>query len=131
MQQCNIAYLRRMPWHVYSSSKNTLAVGPRGQLAVVVRSISNSSNNDGSAPICPTEPGPEDCCQSGCENCVWQVYNQELKRYMQYMQQHGHPVQQIAASRKAPKQQLVAASLDAFEQLERELQLQQQQQQHS
>jgi hypothetical protein len=31
------------------------------------------------------------CCllQSGCEHCVWEVYNQELKYYMQYMQQHG------------------------------------------
>jgi hypothetical protein len=39
------------------------------------------------------------------------------------------PAQQAAAGKKASKQQLVAASLDAFEQLERQLQQQQRQQQ--
>ena len=25
----------------------------------------------------PTEPGPEDCCQTGCKECVWEVYWRE------------------------------------------------------
>jgi len=29
----------------------------------------------------PTEPGPEDCCQSGCLECVWDVYRRELLEY--------------------------------------------------
>jgi hypothetical protein len=40
-----------------------------------------------------------------------------------------HPVQQVAAAKKASQQQRVAASLDAFEQLERQLQQNQQSQQ--
>ncbi|KAF6265248.1 hypothetical protein COO60DRAFT_1479589 [Scenedesmus sp. NREL 46B-D3] len=125
MHQCIAACLKRMPWHVCSSS-NTLATVPRRHLAVLV---SSSSNGVSSAPVCPQEPGPEDCCQSGCEHCVWEVYNQELKHYLQYTQQQGHPDQQVAAGKKASKQQVVAASLDAFEQLERQLQ-QRRQQQH-
>jgi hypothetical protein len=37
------------------------------------------------------------------------------------------PIEQVTAGKKASKQQLVAASLDAFEQLERQLEQQQQQ----
>ncbi len=27
----------------------------------------------------PKEPGLEDCCQTGCKECVWEVYWRELK----------------------------------------------------
>ncbi|WIA30140.1 hypothetical protein OEZ86_000233 [Tetradesmus obliquus] len=128
MHHCLSACLGRLRWHVYSKTSN-LEVAPRRQLATAASSISSNSSGGSAAPVCPTEPGPEDCCQSGCEHCVWEVYNQELKRYMQYMQQQGLPAQQAAAGKKASKQQLEAASLDAFEQLERQLQQQQEQQQ--
>ncbi len=26
----------------------------------------------------PTPPGDSDCCESGCEPCVWDIYYQEL-----------------------------------------------------
>lgn len=29
----------------------------------------------------PQEPGPEDCCQSGCQECVWEVYYRERRAY--------------------------------------------------
>ena len=29
----------------------------------------------------PAEPGPEDCCQSGCVRCVWDVYDEQLEKY--------------------------------------------------
>lgn len=29
----------------------------------------------------PAEPGPEDCCQSGCAECVWEVYYRERREY--------------------------------------------------
>lgn len=32
-------------------------------------------------PPRPEEPGPEDCCQSGCEFCVWTTYLEELKEW--------------------------------------------------
>jgi len=29
----------------------------------------------------PSEPGPEDCCQSGCTYCVWEIYQQDLEAF--------------------------------------------------
>lgn len=29
----------------------------------------------------PQEPGPEDCCQSGCQECVWEIYYRERRAY--------------------------------------------------
>jgi len=29
------------------------------------------SSGDVASDVAPAEPGPEDCCNSGCENCVW------------------------------------------------------------
>ena len=29
----------------------------------------------------PEEPGPEDCCGSGCVRCVWDVYDEQLEKY--------------------------------------------------
>jgi hypothetical protein len=56
----------------------------------------------------PREPGSEDCCMSGCQVCVWDVYNKELEEYNKRMgintSSSGNP------------------GMDAFRELERQLQ---------
>ena len=32
-------------------------------------------------PLPPEEPGPGECCDSGCDPCVWDFYNQEMAHY--------------------------------------------------
>ncbi|WP_102944426.1 oxidoreductase-like domain-containing protein [Stenotrophomonas sp. VV52] len=32
-------------------------------------------------PIAPEEPGPNECCGSGCPLCVLDLYSDELQRY--------------------------------------------------
>jgi hypothetical protein len=32
-------------------------------------------------PIPPERPAPDDCCQSGCHPCVFDVYEAALERY--------------------------------------------------
>ena len=34
-------------------------------------------------PVPPDEPQPGECCESGCDPCVWDFYNQELAHYRQ------------------------------------------------
>lgn len=29
----------------------------------------------------PTPPGEYECCESGCEPCVWDIYNDDLKAW--------------------------------------------------
>lgn len=33
------------------------------------------------APIAPVPPGDNECCNSGCDPCVFDLYAQELERY--------------------------------------------------
>lgn len=37
------------------------------------------SGNSSEPLLRPTEPGPEDCCQGGCQECVWDVYSRDLR----------------------------------------------------
>jgi len=32
-------------------------------------------------PIPPTEPRPEECCRTGCDPCIYDLYMDELDRY--------------------------------------------------
>jgi hypothetical protein len=32
-------------------------------------------------PIPPSEPRPEECCRSGCDPCIYDLYLEELERY--------------------------------------------------
>ncbi|MCC8999576.1 MAG: oxidoreductase-like domain-containing protein [Candidatus Contendobacter sp.] len=34
-----------------------------------------------SQPIPPKPPIPGECCERGCENCVWVFYYEALRRY--------------------------------------------------
>jgi hypothetical protein len=29
----------------------------------------------------PTPPGEYDCCESGCEPCIWDTYNEQLREW--------------------------------------------------
>ncbi|WP_136414085.1 oxidoreductase-like domain-containing protein [Herbaspirillum sp. ST 5-3] len=39
-----------------------------------------SAQND-APPVPPEKPGDEECCRSGCEPCIFDLYAQELERY--------------------------------------------------
>ena len=32
-------------------------------------------------PVAPQRPLPSDCCDGGCAVCVWDVYDEALRRY--------------------------------------------------
>jgi Oxidoreductase-like protein, N-terminal len=32
-------------------------------------------------PIPPVEPRPEQCCRTGCDPCIYDLYMDELERY--------------------------------------------------
>lgn len=38
-------------------------------------------------PIPPEEPALEDCCQSGCDPCIFDRYTEELEKYRQALRQ--------------------------------------------
>jgi hypothetical protein len=63
MQHCITACLGRLRWHACSSNR-LLTTAPKRYLAVTGSiSKTSSSNSSNGAPVCPKEPGPEDCCQ--------------------------------------------------------------------
>jgi len=41
----------------------------------------NAAPADDPKPQPPAEPGPEDCCHSGCTWCVLDLYYDDLERY--------------------------------------------------
>jgi hypothetical protein len=38
-------------------------------------------HDDDPRPEPPERPAPEDCCGSGCDHCVYDLYEQSLDRY--------------------------------------------------
>lgn len=37
--------------------------------------------DDDPAPVAPTPPEPGNCCNGGCERCVFELYEEALARY--------------------------------------------------
>lgn len=46
-------------------------------------------------PIPPKPPVAGECCERGCELCMWVYYHQALRRYevadAEWRQRYGHP----------------------------------------
>ncbi|WP_407671021.1 oxidoreductase-like domain-containing protein [Paraburkholderia sartisoli] len=40
-----------------------------------------ASNGDDPMPVPPTQPELEDCCGSGCDPCIFDIYEAALERY--------------------------------------------------
>ena len=34
----------------------------------------------------PQQPAPNECCESGCDPCVWDIYRTELQKWEQAQQ---------------------------------------------
>lgn len=47
------------------------------------------------APVPPIEPLPHQCCGNGCDPCIYDTYNAELRAY--YLQKAQWDAQQAAA----------------------------------
>jgi len=41
--------------------------------------------DDDPRPVPPTRPQPDDCCRGGCDPCVFDLYEEELRRYEEAM----------------------------------------------
>jgi hypothetical protein len=61
----------------------------------------------------PKEPGPEDCCQSGCAECVWEVYYRERREYERAVAETSEKGGETASAAASPP-----PPLDAFAALE-------------
>lgn len=64
--------------------------------------------------------------QSGCKVCVWDLYRRDLSEYNKRLAEVDPGAEPLA---EVQQQQMVMASLDAFEALERRLAQQQRRQQ--
>ncbi|HXF67946.1 MAG TPA: oxidoreductase-like domain-containing protein [Burkholderiales bacterium] len=55
--------------------------------------IPRTPTEDDPPPQPPREPAPEECCQSGCDPCVFDRYYQALERYREALRQwhQRHP----------------------------------------
>jgi hypothetical protein len=51
-----------------------------------------ASPDEDVAPVPPVMPMDSECCESGCERCVWTVYQEERReyerRYAAWLQRH-------------------------------------------
>jgi hypothetical protein len=45
------------------------------------RRIENPAARDDPPPVPPTRPSADDCCRSGCDPCVFDLYNAAMERY--------------------------------------------------
>jgi hypothetical protein len=40
-----------------------------------------SRPQDDPRPLPPEQPGDDECCRSGCDPCIFDLYQQELEQY--------------------------------------------------
>jgi hypothetical protein len=38
-------------------------------------------------PLPPEQPGDDECCRSGCDPCIFDLYQQELQQYREALAQ--------------------------------------------
>jgi len=38
-------------------------------------------------PLPPDQPGDDECCRSGCDPCIFDLYQQELQQYRERLAQ--------------------------------------------
>lgn len=38
-------------------------------------------------PLPPEQPGDDECCRSGCDPCIFDLYQQELQQYRENLAQ--------------------------------------------
>lgn len=43
--------------------------------------LADPAPDDDPQPLAPQRPMPYDCCHSGCEPCVFDLYDEALERY--------------------------------------------------
>jgi hypothetical protein len=47
--------------------------------------MSPSASDDDPPPVPPVEPALEDCCGSGCNPCIFELYQDALERYREQL----------------------------------------------
>ena len=50
----------------------------------------------------PLPPGDYECCESGCDRCVWDIYREDLQEWEQQQQQLQQQQQKALASEAQP-----------------------------
>lgn len=48
---------------------------------MMLDTVAQTASTDDPEPVPPTPPGPNECCQSGCIPCVYDMYNDEMETY--------------------------------------------------
>ncbi|GLC36150.1 hypothetical protein PLESTB_001375100 [Pleodorina starrii] len=81
-------------------------------------------------PPKPNEPGPEECCQSGCNTCVWELYLEELAKWKALMEKLKSEKGDGPQAAEAAEATLSSSSSEpvgiaAFRELEKQLNVQQ------
>ena len=68
----------------HSRSRSSFRSFSRQTKANFPRRLTGAGVGTGAGPItlkAPGPPGPEDCCGSGCQECVWDVYEADLQAF--------------------------------------------------
>ncbi|KAK9863925.1 hypothetical protein WJX84_005246 [Apatococcus fuscideae] len=62
------------------AASNEVVPGQKSSSGQEVQNV-KEPDGDGNVLVKPIEPGPEDCCQTGCAECVWDIYSRNLLAY--------------------------------------------------
>lgn len=49
----------------------------------------------------PLPPGDYECCESGCDRCVWDIYREELQEWEQQQKSQSNAASQPSAAQTA------------------------------